>query len=76
MLQRLLYIFPIFRAICEYHTKKNLPDFLRTIHRTIFSHLRMNKSAAQQVGNPLTQASANQKEPSLVSKQHRVEFPS
>ena len=36
---RLLYIFSIFRAICEYHTSKNLPLLLRTIHRVIFSHL-------------------------------------
>ena len=47
--RRLLYIFLVFRAICEYHASKNLPPLLRTIHRAISSHLRTNQSAAQQM---------------------------
>ena len=60
--------FSIFLAICEYHTSKNLPPFLRNIRRVIFSHLRTNQSAAQQMCDPLIQTSGNRKEPSLVSK--------
>ena len=72
MLYRLLYIFPIFRAICEYHTSKNLPLLLRTIHRAIFSHLRTNQSAVRQVRDLSMQTSG--KELSLVSKRHGVEL--
>jgi len=59
------YIFPIFRAICGY-ASKNLSLLPRTIHRIIFSHLRMNQSAVQQVRDPSMQTSGNRKEPSLV----------
>ena len=72
MLHRLLFIFPICRAIFEYHASKNLPLLLRTI----FSHLRTNRRATQQVHDPSTQTTSNRKEPSLVSKQHGVELPS
>ena len=44
MLHRLLYIFLIFRAICEYHASGNLSLLLPNIHRAIFSHLRANKA--------------------------------
>ena len=44
-----LYIFILFQTICEYHTSTNPPLLLRTIRRTIFSHLRKNPKAAQQV---------------------------
>ena len=71
-----IVIFPIFRAICGYHTSKNLPLLSRTIHRAIFSHLRTNQSVAQQVRDPSTQTSGNRKESSLVSKPHGVELPS
>ena len=43
----LLYILPIFRAICEYCASKNLPLLSRIIYRTISSHFRTNWSAAQ-----------------------------
>ena len=66
LLHRLLNIFPIFRAICEYHA-----PLLQIIHRTIFSHLRTNQSATQQT----MQTRGNRKEPSLVSKPHGVELP-
>ena len=49
MLHRLLHIFKVFRAICEYHASKTLPLLLRTIHQAIFSHLRRLQSADQQV---------------------------
>ena len=49
MLHRLLYIFPIFRAIYEYYASKNFPLLLRIIHRVTFSYLRTNQSAAHQV---------------------------
>ena len=75
MLHRLLYIFPIFREICEYHANKNLPFLLRIIRRVIFSHLRTNQSAAQQVRDPLIQTSSNRKEPSLISKLYGVDLP-
>ena len=32
MLHRLIYIFSIFRAICEYHASKSLPLLLRIVH--------------------------------------------
>ena len=38
------------------------------------SHLRMNRSAAQQVRDPSTQTSGNRKEPSLVSKSRGIEL--
>ena len=63
MFYSLLYIFPIFRAICEYHAL-----LLRTILRTIFSHLRTKQSAAQQVSGPSMETSGNQKEQSPVSR--------
>ena len=75
MLHRLLYIFPIFRAICECHASKNLPLLLQTAHRAIFSHLRTNRSAAHQVCDTSMQTSGNRKEPSLVSKPYGVERP-
>ena len=53
---------------------KNVPLLLRTIRRAIFSHLRTNRSAAQQVRDPSVQTSGNRKEPSLASKAQRVEF--
>ena len=59
MLHRLLYILPIFRAICEYRVGKNLPPLLRTIYRVIFSYLRTNQSAAQQVRNSSMQTCGN-----------------
>ena len=62
--------FSHFRAICEYRASKNLPLLLRTI----FSHLRTNQSAAEQVRDPTMQTSGNRKEPSLVSKSHGVEL--
>ena len=65
VLHRLLYIFPIFLGICEYHASKNLPP--AKLQRVIFSHLRTNRSAAQQVRDPLTQMNDNRKELSLVS---------
>ena len=71
-----LYIFSIFRVILEYHVSKNLSLSLRTIHPAIFSHLRMNQSAAQQVRDPLIQISGNRKEPSLVSKPYGIELSS
>ena len=49
--------FPIFRAICEYYDSKNHLLLLRTIHRAIFSHLRTNQSATQQVRDPSMQTS-------------------
>ena len=73
-LHRLLYIFPIFRAICEYYASKNLPLLLRTIDQAIFSHLRTNLSAAQRVRDVSMQTSGNRKEPSLVSKPQRKNF--
>ena len=73
MLNRLLHSFPICPAICEYHGSKNLLFLLWTIHRTIFSHLRTNRSAAQQVRDSLMQTSGNRKESSLVSKNFSVE---
>ena len=72
MLHRLLYIFPIFRAICEYHASENLSLLLRTIHQAIFSHLRTKQSAAYQVRDLSIQTCGNRKEPSLVSKPHGV----
>ena len=48
----LLYIFPIFREICEYHVSKILPLLLRIIHQAFFSHLRTNRSVFQQVRDP------------------------
>ena len=75
MLHRLLHIFPIFPAIFEHHASKNLSLLLRTIRRGIFSHLRTNQSAAQQVGDTSIQISGNRKEPSLVSKPHGEKFP-
>ena len=48
MLRRLLNIFCIFRAICEYYAGKSLPHLLRAI----FSRLRTNRSAARQVRDP------------------------
>ena len=68
--------FPIFRAICEYRAGENLPLLLRTIRRDVFSHLRTNRNAAQQVRNPSTRTSGNRKETSLVSKPRGVELPS
>ena len=75
MLHRLLYIFPVFRAICEYQTSNNLPPLLRNIHRAIFSHLRTNQSAAQHIRDQSVQTNGNRKEPSPVSKPHGVELP-
>ena len=74
MLDLLLYIFPVFRAICDYHVSKNLPLLLRIIQRTIFSHLRINQSATQQVSDASIQTSGNQREPSPVSKPHGLEL--
>jgi len=56
--------------------QKNLPLLPRTINRAIFSHLRTNQSAAQQVRDPSMQTSGNRKEPSLVSKLHGIELSS
>ena len=67
MLQRVLYIFSIFRPICEYLASKNLP-LMRTIHRAIFSHLRTHHSAARQMRDTLMQTNGNHKESSLVTK--------
>ena len=75
MLYRLLYIFPILRAIYEYHASKNLP-LLFMNYLSHFLYFCMNKSTVQQVCDPLMQTTGNRKEPSLVSKTHRVEFPS
>ena len=50
------------------HSSKNLPLLPRTIHRAIFSHLRTNQSAAQQVRDPSMQTSDNRKEPRWVSR--------
>ena len=63
--------FPIIREICEYHV-----FLLRNIHRAIFSHLRTNQSAAQQVRDPSMQTSGNRKEHSLMNKLHRLDLPS
>ena len=68
--------FPIFCVICEYHASQNLPLLLRSINRAIFSYLRMNQSAAQQVRDLSMQTNGNRKEPSLVSKPYGVELPS
>ena len=76
VLYRLLYIFPTFRTICEYHVGKNVPFLLRTIHRVIFSHLRTNQSAARQVRDLSMQISGNRKEPSQVSNPHGVKLSS
>ena len=76
MSHHLLQNFPIIRAICEYHDSKSFPLLLRNIHRDIFSHLRTNLNAAQQVRDPSLQTSGNRKEPSLVNKPHGVELPS
>ena len=82
ILHRLLCIFRTFVnlyfefAICEYHASKNLLLSLRTIPRAIFSHLRTNQSAAQQVCDPSMQISGNRKESNLVSKPHGAELPS
>jgi len=59
-------VFPVFRTICGYHASKNLPLLPRIIHRAIFSRLRTNQSAAQQVRDLSMQTSGNRKEPSLV----------
>ena len=67
MLYCLIFIFPIFRAICEYQISKNLPLVLQTIHRAIFSHRRTNQNAAQRVRDPSMQTCGNWKEPSLES---------
>ena len=48
---------------------------LRTIHRAIFSHLRTNQTASQQVREPSMQTSGNRKVLSLVSEPHEVELP-
>ena len=72
-LHHLLYIFPIFWAICEYHAGKNHPLLLRSIHRAIFPYLRTNQSSAQQVRDPSVQTSGSWKEPSPVTKPHEVE---
>ena len=80
MLHRLLYIFPIFWALCEYHANKFMitTPFCCDPFIKSFFHIfvRTNQSAAQQVRDPSMQTSANWKEPSLVSKSHRVEPPS
>ena len=74
MLHRTLYIFPIFRAICEYYVNKNLPPLLRTIRWAIFSYFATNQSVAQQVRDTSMLTNGNQKRPSLVSKPHGVEL--
>ena len=76
MPHRVLYIFPVSRAISEYHAGKNPSLLLRTIRRAIFSHLRTNQSAARQVRDPSMQTSDNLKDPSLVGKLRGVQFPS
>ena len=49
----LVVYFSIFRTICEYDASKNISLLLRAI----FSHLRTNQSAAQQVRDPSMQTS-------------------
>ena len=73
-LRRVLHIFPTLLAICEHHTSKNLPILPRTIHRTVFSHFRRNRSAIQQMRDPSMQTSDNRKEPNLVSKPYGLEL--
>ena len=73
---KVCYIFLNSRAICEYHAGINLPLSLRTIHRAIFSHLRMNQSAAQQVCEPSMHTGGSRKGPSLMSKPHGVQLSS
>ena len=74
MSHQLLYIFAIFRAICEYHATKNLPLLLWPFHRTTFSYLRTNQSAAQQIRDRSMPTNDNRKVLSLVSKVHGVEL--
>ena len=59
MPHRLLYIFHIFRTICVYQVSKILRLLLRTIYRVIFSHLRTNRRAAQQVRDSSMQTFGN-----------------
>ena len=47
-LHRLLYIFPHFWQFVN-TTSVNVPPLPRIVHRDIFSHLRTNRNAAQQV---------------------------
>ena len=76
MLHRLLYIFSIFRAICEYHVNENLPLLLRTIRRFIFHIFVRTKALPNKCVKSSMQTSGNRKEPSTVSKTQDVEFPS
>ena len=69
---RLLYIFPSFERFVNTTPVK---IFLFCCE-AIFSRLRTNQRAAQQVRDPAMQTSGNRKEPSLVSKQHKRELPS
>ena len=39
MLHHLLYIFPIFQAIYEYHANENIPILPQTIHQAIFLYV-------------------------------------
>ena len=68
--------FLIFLTICEHHDSKNLFLLLRTIHRTIFSHLRTNSSVVWQVHDTSMGTGGIRNKPSLVSKPYRVELPS
>ena len=68
--------FSNFLTISEYHADKNRPLLLRIIHRAIFSHLRTNQNAAQQIRDRSMKTSGNRKKPSLVSKTDEIEVPS
>ena len=65
--------FPSFGQFVNTTPVKIFPLLLQTIHRAIFSHLRTNQSATQQMRDPSIQTSGNLKESSLVTKPHWVE---
>ena len=76
MLYRFLYIFPSFEQFVNTTPVKIFPFLLQTVHRTIFSHLRIIQNAGQQTSHSSIHTSGNQKVPCLVRKMHGIELPS
>ena len=76
MLQRLLHIFPIFRAICEYHAGKIFPFSCESFIESFFHIFIRTKALLSKCVKLSMQTSGNLKEASLVSKLNGVELPS
>ena len=76
MLHHLLYIFPIFRAICEYHASKIFPFCCEPFLESFFHLLVRTKALLSKCVKSSMQTSGNRKKPSLLSKPHGVELSS